>query len=251
MKAFTIILSCLMITPSMNSIAQTNNLEQDKVSKIEVKSCSERLRNLVNKNSGKAKDVAGVSGTAAGLGGIIIGVPSGVIHSRNTSVDGDIAPGAGLKGAAITAGVIFAIGGGIAGVMAFVQKHRENILEIFDGAANGGNGKTKKLWKITKKKMSKIDKDAFKNVTYKQFLEEIYKADISGRACEFEDVPERKEIASVLIEQIELENEDKIGEKMEVSKNSQVEMNRNIHIEKSNSGDSIENSQRLNDIRGN
>lgn len=125
------------------------------------------------------------------------------------------------------------------GILA-VRKHRKNILEVFEGAASGGNKKTEKLWKLAIKK----NLNAFKGITYEQFLSEIHKSDISGKACETESVPERKDILNVVIDLKDLEDEEPIhGEKINTEKSAQSNSSRdNKKIDKGASSENQKSS---------
>lgn len=165
---------------------------------VQPKTCSEQIQEKLDKLPSAAKSVVG---GAVGYGvGYAIGFFS-------------LTAGVWLGGAAL------ATGAPIAGLTILaVRKHRKNILKIFQGAATGGNKKTAKLWRLALKKNS----NAFEGVTYEQFLANIHESDLSGKACETESVPERKEIVNVVINLQDLEDEDAVeGEQSKTNKAAQ------------------------------
>lgn len=149
---------------------------------VKVSSCSESLKLSIQDKTRSSEDLGFATGvtllSAPFVGAFVAGVP----------------------GALAGTGVVLVLGT-TALTQEIAKKHRKNILEIFKGAASGkGNGKTKKLWRIAHRK----NKAVFKDMTYSSFLQHLHNADISGEACEFRDVPKKKGIIQVLVDQSEL-----------------------------------------------
>lgn len=183
MKILNLFLALTVILQLRPVYAQTT--ERANVT-VKPKTCQEKIQEKLDKLPSTTKTVLG---GAVGYGaGYAIGFFS-------------LSAGVWLGGAAL------ATGASTAGLTILaVRKHRKNILKIFEGAAKGGNRKTEKLWKLALKK----NLDAFKGVTYEQFLAAIHESDISGKACEIETIPERKEIVNVVIDLKELEDDNAI-----------------------------------------
>jgi hypothetical protein len=208
-KRFPYTILILFLILSLNIRAQT-----EPIATITVKSCSQRLKELQSEVARGNKTNKKIEESAAT---VVNAGTSVVINTLSTSI-GMIGSTAIGLGAQIGLTLI------IVGTKTAIKKHRENIALIFEGAAiPGGNVRTKKLWKLANKK----NRNAFKDITYEQFLNAIHKADLSGEACQFEDIPERRDLIGVLVDGKELFDEaPMLGEKEQSRNESVIESER-------------------------
>ena len=201
MKFLSLLLAFTIILQVMPVYAQVHELEHVVSPVVEIKSCQEQLREKLKKLplNIAGKTLAAGSATTYGLGAFIwyssVSVGFNVAYAAQFVIWNPLI----FAGTAATGITIMAI-----------RKHRKNILEILEGSGTGGNKKTEKLWKMAKKKSPK----AFQGLTYEKFLADIHASDVSGKACETEVVPERKDLLNVVIDLNDLEDKENIiGEK--------------------------------------
>lgn len=148
-------------------------------------SCSEQLETKLVAHKKRGKEV--VAGAFAV--GIIV-VATTMSSSEGNKKSSDTGEGSLFTGGFVLMGLAFA------GVITYVLApfHKKQVLKIFNGAANGGNDLTEKLWKKANRKAPEI----FGKTTYAEFLKKIHDGDVSGEACKSMPVPNKKEIIKVV-----------------------------------------------------
>lgn len=72
--------------------------------------------------------------------------------------------------------------------------HPNRLLAIYDGAASTGNNATQELWIMVNKK----HKEAFKDMSYKEFLKSIDEANTSGDACVLKKAPNKEDVLEIV-----------------------------------------------------
>lgn len=207
MRNRSLFLSFLLLSNSVTATAQSEISNEITIPPV---SCQDQIRKKLDKlPAALTKATATTAGSfGAGFGLAYMAMWSPVVAG-------------GSFVAVYATGLTLLFGAPIAGgsILA-VRKHRKNMLEIFEGAASGGNKKTEKMWRLALKK----DINAFKGMTYEQFLQGIREADSSGKACETETIPERKDVINVVIDLKELDDDEKVlGEKDAVVKEAQTD----------------------------
>lgn len=178
-----------------------------------VKSCSEQIVEFQMRSKNGHKGEAAI----------------GFAKSTVNLVVFQLLPASGVQGILLSLGIQLGMGIVETGTKLALAKHRQNILEIFQGAANGGNKRTEKLWKIANRRNRK----AFSDISYNQFLNAIHNGDLSGSACEFKVIPKRKDLIHVIINAKELGNDEFFGERSRSEEGSINESGRSIPSDKS------------------
>jgi hypothetical protein len=84
-------------------------------------------------------------------------------------------------------------------VLGIQVQNRKTAIAIFEGAANGGNEKTDKLWR----KANRIAPETFGKYSYQDFLNEIHEADVSGKACKTDIRPSKRKLIKLIGSELE------------------------------------------------
>ena len=179
-KTHSIIIGAIILANSFSTLAQTSP-------KQEIKSCSEQLI------MSKAKTEQGINVTSAG--GFLASVGGGFLAAS-------LGTGPALP--------ITIFGGAVVGttVLAIKFTEKKHALEIFEGAANGGNSRTEKLWR----KANKKHPETFKKITYAEFLASIHKADLNGEACRVDNSPSKKAFIKIVEVDISENSNKQVGQ---------------------------------------